>query len=116
MVRPEDADEQDPAGGGEAASCCIERLRVQGARGGNHVLDADIRDYFGSIDHERLMNAARKFNQIDDYARSRLRRFMVRRKGRNLRAGEAERWTHDVFYHQHGLHRLRGNVQYPEAA
>ena len=25
------------------------------ARRGNHVLDADIRDYFGSIDHEKLM-------------------------------------------------------------
>ena len=24
-------------------------------KGGNHVLDADIRDYFGSIDHEKLM-------------------------------------------------------------
>jgi group II intron reverse transcriptase/maturase len=29
-------------------------LRERGARGGNHVLDADIRDYFGSIDHELL--------------------------------------------------------------
>jgi group II intron reverse transcriptase/maturase len=28
---------------------------VLGAKGGNHVLDADIRDYFGSIDHEKLM-------------------------------------------------------------
>jgi group II intron reverse transcriptase/maturase len=28
---------------------------VQGARGGNHVLDADIRDYFGSIDQTTLM-------------------------------------------------------------
>ena len=28
---------------------------MQGARGGNHVLDADIRDYFGSIDHQRLL-------------------------------------------------------------
>ena len=26
-----------------------------GARGGNHVLDADIRDYFGRIDHAKLM-------------------------------------------------------------
>jgi hypothetical protein len=28
-------------------------LRKLGAQGYNHVLDADIRDYFGSIDHER---------------------------------------------------------------
>ncbi|MCY1012786.1 reverse transcriptase domain-containing protein [Nannocystis pusilla] len=38
-----------------SATQALERLRVLGARGGNHVLDADIRDYFGSIDHERLM-------------------------------------------------------------
>jgi group II intron reverse transcriptase/maturase len=30
-------------------------LREQGASGGNHVFDADIRDYFGSIDHAKLM-------------------------------------------------------------
>jgi len=64
----------------------------------------------------RTGNAAQKFIQVDDYVRSRLRRFMVRRKGRNLRPGEAQRWTHDFFHHEHGLHRLRGTVKYPEAA
>jgi len=38
-----------------SATQALEMLRVQGARGGNHVLDADIRDYFGSIDHQRLL-------------------------------------------------------------
>jgi group II intron reverse transcriptase/maturase len=38
-----------------SATGALEALRVEAARGGNHVLDADIRDYFGSIDHERLM-------------------------------------------------------------
>jgi len=33
----------------------LETLRRLGAKGGHHVLDADIRDYFGSIDHERLL-------------------------------------------------------------
>lgn len=37
------------------ATQALETLRRQGARGGNHVLDADIRDYFGSIDHVKLM-------------------------------------------------------------
>jgi group II intron reverse transcriptase/maturase len=37
------------------ATQVLEALRVRGARGGNHVLDADIRDYFGSIDHEKLL-------------------------------------------------------------
>jgi RNA-directed DNA polymerase len=61
----------------------------------------------------RTGNAARKFNQIDWYVVSRLRRFMIERKGRNLRAGETERWTRD-FFEALGLHRLRGTVQYPE--
>ena len=38
-----------------SATQALEALRVRGARGGNHVLDADIRDYFGSIDHQRLL-------------------------------------------------------------
>ena len=33
----------------------LEALRKGASRGGNHVLDADIRDFFGTIDHERLM-------------------------------------------------------------
>jgi group II intron reverse transcriptase/maturase len=33
----------------------LESLRKLGAKGGHHVLDADIRDYFGSIDHDKLM-------------------------------------------------------------
>jgi RNA-directed DNA polymerase len=38
-----------------SATQALETLRVQGARGGNHVLDADIRDYFGSIDQTKLL-------------------------------------------------------------
>jgi group II intron reverse transcriptase/maturase len=38
-----------------SATGALEALRVEAAHGGNHVLDADIRDYFGSIDHQRLM-------------------------------------------------------------
>ena len=38
----------------------LEALRVRGAKGGHHVLDADIRDYFGSIDHEKLMKLVAK--------------------------------------------------------
>jgi group II intron reverse transcriptase/maturase len=40
---------------GRSPTDALEKLRVEGARGGNHVLDADIRDYFGSIDHTLLM-------------------------------------------------------------
>jgi group II intron reverse transcriptase/maturase len=38
----------------------LETLRARGARGGNHVLDADIRDYFGSIDHGKLLTLVRR--------------------------------------------------------
>ena len=37
------------------ATQALETLRRRGARGGNYVLDADIRDYFGCIDHGKLM-------------------------------------------------------------
>jgi RNA-directed DNA polymerase len=37
------------------ATQALEMLRRRGARGGNHVLDADIRDYFGRINHEKLL-------------------------------------------------------------
>jgi group II intron reverse transcriptase/maturase len=42
------------------ATMALEALRVRGAKGGHHVLDADIRDYFGSIDHEKLMKLVAK--------------------------------------------------------
>ena len=38
-----------------SATMALEELRKRGAKGGHHVLDADIRDYFGSIDHDKLM-------------------------------------------------------------
>ena len=63
----------------------------------------------------RTGNAAKKFNQLDTYVWQRLHHFLVRRKGRNLKPGEAARWDR-VFFHSHGLYRLRGTVQYPVAA
>ena len=38
----------------------LETLRKLGAKGHHHVLDADIRDYFGSIDHDKLMKLVAK--------------------------------------------------------
>jgi len=61
----------------------------------------------------RTGNAARRFNQLDTYVWQRLRRLRLERKGRNLKPGEAERWTRESF-HQLGLVRLRGTVKYPE--
>ncbi len=38
-----------------SATMALETLRKLGSKSGHHVLDADIRDYFGSIDHDKLM-------------------------------------------------------------
>jgi group II intron reverse transcriptase/maturase len=38
-----------------STTMALEELRRLGARGGHYVLDADIRDYFGSIDHGKLL-------------------------------------------------------------
>lgn len=62
----------------------------------------------------RTGNAARSFNQIDTYVWRRLRDLLLKRKARHLRPGEIEGWTR-VFFHDLGLHRLRGTVRYPEA-
>jgi RNA-directed DNA polymerase len=84
---------------------------------------ADIRDVIADLNpvlrgwgnYFRTGNAAQRFNQLDTYVWQRLRALRVKRKGRNLRVGEAEKWARDYF-HNLGLLRLRGTVQYPEAA
>jgi RNA-directed DNA polymerase len=63
----------------------------------------------------RTGNAAIKFGQVDDYVAWRLQRLLRKRHGRNLRPGQAAEWTPDSF-HALGLYRLRGTIQYPEAA
>lgn len=57
-------------------------------------------------------NASAKFNQVDSYVWARLRKLMRRRKGRNLRPGEMQRWTRHAF-HKLGLHKLLGTIRYP---
>ncbi len=63
----------------------------------------------------RTGNAASKFGQVDDYVNWRLQRLLVKRHGRQLRAGQRAQWTGDYFQAL-GLHRLRGTTRYPEAA
>jgi RNA-directed DNA polymerase len=63
----------------------------------------------------RTGNAAKKFGQVDDYVVRRLRRLLIRKRGRNLRAGQAQQWTNDWF-NEMGLYRLRGTIRYPKAA
>lgn len=63
----------------------------------------------------RTGNAANKFVQIDRYVAWRLKRLPIKRHGRNLRAGQADRWTR-AWFREHGLHRLMGTIRYPGIA
>jgi RNA-directed DNA polymerase len=63
----------------------------------------------------RTGNAADKFRQVDDYVVWRLRRLLIKKRGRNLRAGQTRQWTEEWF-NGHGLYRLRGTIRYPKAA
>jgi RNA-directed DNA polymerase len=63
----------------------------------------------------RTGNAADKFRQIDRHVAWRLKRLLIKRQGRNLRAGQAARWTEDWLWGL-GLHRLLGTIRYPGTA
>jgi RNA-directed DNA polymerase len=92
-------------------------------RTGRNRAGADVRDVIADINpllrgwgnYFRTGNAATKFRQADDYVVKRLRRLMIKKRGRNLRAGQAQGWTEEWF-NGHGLYRLRGTIRYPKAA
>jgi RNA-directed DNA polymerase len=98
------------------------REKVRNRTGRNRA-GTDIRDVIADINpilrgwgnYFRTGNAAVKFGQADDYVVFRLRRLMIKKRGRNLRAGQARTWNEDWF-NGHGLHRLRGTIRYPKAA
>lgn len=98
------------------------RAKVRDRTGRNR-FGLDIRDVIADLtpilrgwgNYFRTGNAAVKFRQIDRYVWWRLFRLMVKKRGRNLRAGQADQWTEEWF-NGHGLHRLRGTIRYPKAA
>jgi RNA-directed DNA polymerase len=63
----------------------------------------------------RTGNAAEKFVSLDRHVAWRLKRLLIKKRGRNLRAGQAGRWTRAWFYDQ-GLYQLMGTIRYPKAA
>ena len=63
----------------------------------------------------RTGNASDKFRQLDRHAAWRLKRLLIKKRGRNLRAGQAKRWT-EAWFHDQGLHKLMGTIRYPKAA
>jgi RNA-directed DNA polymerase len=102
----------------------MKRLREKvHARTGRNRVGADIREVIADLNpllrgwgnYFRTGNAAIKFTQADDYVVWRLRRLMIAKRGRNLRAGQARAWTEEWF-NGHGLYRLRGTIRYPKAA
>jgi RNA-directed DNA polymerase len=99
------------------------RAKVRERTGRNRTGVRDIRDVIADLNpilrgwgnYFRTGNAAAKFGQADSYVVFRLRRLMIKKRGRNLRAGQVQAWTEEWF-NGHGLHRLRGTVRYPKAA
>ncbi len=99
------------------------RDKVRDRTGRNRVGVKDIREVIADLNpilrgwgnYFRTGNAADKFRQADDYVVRRLRSLMVKKRGRNLHAGQADAWTEEWF-NGHGLYRLRGTIRYPKAA
>lgn len=98
------------------------RARVKALTGRNRV-GVDLEDTIGALNrflrgwggYFRTGNASKKFRQLDRYVAWRLKRLLIKRRGRNLRAGQAGRWT-ESWFHDQGLHNLLGTVRYPKAA
>jgi RNA-directed DNA polymerase len=102
----------------------MKRLRdTVRVRTGRTRVGADIRDVVADLNpilrgwgnYFRTGNAAAKFVQIDRYVVWRLKRLLIKKRGRNLRAGQADQWTPEWF-HGHGLHQMSGTIRYPKPA
>jgi RNA-directed DNA polymerase len=63
----------------------------------------------------RTGNAADKFVSMDRYVAWRLKRLLIKKRGRNLRPGQADTWTR-TWFHDQGLYKLMGTIRYPKAA
>ena len=77
-----------------------------------HRLNLFLRGWGGYF---RNGNAADKFVEMDRYVTWRLHRLLVKKRGRNLRVGQASKWTR-TWFHDQGLHKLTGTIRYPKAA
>ena len=77
-----------------------------------HRLNLFLRGWGGYF---RNGNAANKFVEMDRYVAWRLKRLLIKQRGRNLRAGQASKWTR-TWFHDQGLHKLTGTIRYPKAA
>jgi RNA-directed DNA polymerase len=93
------------------------------ARTGKNRAGADIREVIADLNpllrgwgnYFRTGNAAVKFRQVDRYVEWRLKCLLVKKRGRNLHAGQADQWDRH-WLHEMGLYKLSGTVRYPKAA
>ncbi len=63
----------------------------------------------------RTGNATFKCIALDRYVWWRLQRLLIKKRGRNLRPGQANTWSR-TWFHDQGLHQLMGTIRYPKAA
>jgi RNA-directed DNA polymerase len=63
----------------------------------------------------RTGNSAHKFVTLDRYVAWRLQRLLIKKQGRNIRAGQKDKWC-ETWFHDWGLHKLLGTIRYPKAA
>lgn len=99
------------------------RAKIKDRTGRHRVGVRDIRVLIAEVNpilrgwggYFRTGNSAEKFVQLDRYVVWRLKRLLIKKRGRNLRAGQVQQWTPDWF-HQQGLYRLMGTIRYPKAA
>ncbi|MEX1008150.1 MAG: group II intron reverse transcriptase/maturase [Acidimicrobiia bacterium] len=98
------------------------RRRVKELTGRNHT-GTELGDAISDLNrflrgwgnYFRTGNAANKFVQMDRHVAWRLKRLLIKKRGRNLRAGQVERWT-PAWFRDQGLHQLMGTIRYPKAA
>jgi RNA-directed DNA polymerase len=92
-------------------------------RTGRNRAGTDIREVIADLNpllrgwgnYFRTGNAAIKFRQVDRHVAWRLKRLLIKKRGRNLRAGQAGQWTEE-WLHGMGLYKLSGTIRYPRAA
>lgn len=98
------------------------RARIRALTGRSQV-GMELEDVIGRLNlflrgwgnYFRTGNAHQKFTTMDRYVLWRLKRLLIKKRGRNLRAGQVDRWT-PTWFHDQGLHRLMGTIRYPKAA
>jgi RNA-directed DNA polymerase len=95
------------------------RAKIKDRTGRNRVGVRDIRVIIAELNpilrgwggYFRTGNSGGKFVQLDRYVAWRLKRLLIKKRGRNLRADQAQQWT-SGWLHQQGLYRLMAGLRH----